>query len=203
MHNDLPLLASTRECGSKSFSNWDIGRHVGDCERMISFAAKRGIAISEADLAAAARAFDAYAGGTWNSEVSTPFYVALTHIAQAISPVTAETLSPAARLKATRVLWIYSASALLLAILVIALSCVMLILNQFSDDIDAKTKENDDLALSIHDELQAFVLEVIGSSEGRELASDHFVNSAPALELKKHLQAFAINTRQHSMHCPA
>ncbi len=93
----------------------------------------------------------------------------------------------------------YGGVTTFIALLVIALSCLMLIFNQFAADIDKQVESNDKLALSIHDETQAFILQVWDSREDvndKEHAIDHLVDSQNARELKENVQKFAISMRQ-------
>ncbi len=68
-------------------------------------------------------------------------------------------------------------------------------LNQF-DDIEKQIKDNDGIALLLHNELQAYVLAVLDSKSGVDGGGEQLVNSPGALVLKEHMQQFATNNRR-------
>ncbi|MEM5387778.1 hypothetical protein VSR68_29880 [Paraburkholderia phymatum] len=175
-------------------SVFGLARDVSVCQRLLSFAAQRGIEIREEHLSAVGRAVEARSKNHWNAFDIACFYAAYAAIAKAVSPVTRETLTRRAPAMAQKSMWWYGCIAAFIAVLVIALSCLMLIFNQFTTDIDKQVESNDKLALLIHDETQAFILQVWDSRE--EHASDHLVNSQMARELKANIQKFAISMRQ-------
>ncbi|ACC75947.1 hypothetical protein PPMP20_17925 [Paraburkholderia phymatum] len=182
-----------------SSSVYGLARDVSVCQRLLSFAAQHGIEIQEKHLSAVGRAVDARSKNVWIAVDIASFYEAYAAISKAVSPVTRETLSRRAPTMAQRSMWRYGCIAAFIAVLVIALSCLMLIFNQFTADIDKQVESNDKLALSIHDETQAFILQVWDSRESlndKEHASDHLVNSQMARELKENIQKFAISMRQ-------
>jgi hypothetical protein len=178
---------------------YGLARDVSVCQRLLSFAAQRGIEIPEKHLSAVGLAVDARSKNHWHPEDIASFYAAYAAIANAVSPVTRETLNRRAPAMAQRSMWFYGCITAFVSLFVIALSCLMLIFNQFAADIDKHVESNDKLALSIHDETQAFILQVWDSREDvhdNEHASDHLVNSQMARELKENIQKFAISLRQ-------
>lgn len=178
---------------------YGLARDVSVCQRLLSFAAQRGIEIQERHLSAVGRAVEARSRNHWDAEDIASFYAAYATIANAVSPVTRETLNRQAPAMAQRSMWTYGCITAVIAVLVIALSCLMLVFNQFATDIDKQVESNDKLALLIHDETQAFVLQVWDSREDvhdSEHAIDHLVNSQMARELKENIQKFAVSMRQ-------
>ena len=113
-----------------------------------------------------------------------------------LSPVTAETLGQQVEREAGKTIGFYSIVTFLLASIVIALSCLLLVLNQFSDDIEKQIKDNDGIALLLHNELQAYVLAVLDSKSGVDGGGKQLVNSPGALVLKERMQQFATNNRR-------
>src|SRR5260370_2320264 len=103
---------------------------LADCERMISYGVRHGKPILASDLVTVAAALDAKRQRVWNAHVQGAFYEAMSRISQAVAPATPECFGPRAEVAARMTLRIYSAGTFTLAIIVIALSCALLVMNQ-------------------------------------------------------------------------
>jgi hypothetical protein len=185
-----------RDARNSPYPDVRVARDLENCQRLVSFAAQHGKPIEGADTRAVVSALDAQRNRTWSAELESDFYAAMTHIAQAVAPVTAETLGQQVEREAGKTIGFYSIVTFLLASIVIALSCLLLVLNQFSDDIEKQIKDNDGIALLLHNELQAYVLAVLDSKSGVDGGGKQLVNSPGALVLKEHMQQFATNNRR-------
>lgn len=177
------------------------GRRIVDdldhCRDMVSYGAQNGKPLDERDVEAMSKARAAQQDHTWNPEIESAFYAAMSRIAHAVTPVVAETAGDEARRGARRAIRIYTHSAIALTLLVVSLSCLLFVANQVSTDIAAVVKANDAAALTLHNQLQAHAVAIADADKKKDaLAIIALQNSQPALQIKEALQSFATNNRQ-------
>ncbi|SEJ90923.1 hypothetical protein [Paraburkholderia diazotrophica] len=170
---------------------------LNSCLSLISYAANHGKKICDADVAVVLRASEAHHGGHHlNSEDLGECYAAMSRIAQAVAPVTAESIKEENKRAATREVTLYQQRTISLAVVVVLLSVALLTMNRLSDEIANLVKENDATALVIHNELQGYILTIDDSKLAAPGGHNLLVNSPASIELKEHLQKFARNNRQ-------
>ncbi|SAL02619.1 hypothetical protein AWB80_08400 [Caballeronia pedi] len=177
------------------------GRRIVDdldhCRDMVSYGAQNGKLLDERDIEAMSKARAAQQDHTWNPEIESAFYAAMSRIAHAVTPVVAETAGDEARQGARRAIRIYTHSAIALTLLVVSLSCLLFVANQVSTDIATVVKQNDAAALTLHNQLQAHAVAIAEASAKKDaVALIALQNSQPALQIKEELQSFATNNRQ-------
>ncbi|SAL03770.1 hypothetical protein [Caballeronia ptereochthonis] len=177
------------------------GRRIVDdldhCRDMVSYGAQNGKVLDEHDIEAMSKARAAQQDHTWNPEIESAFYAAMSRIAHAVAPVVAETAGDEARQGARRAIRIYTHSAIALTVLVVSLSCLLFVANQVSTDIAAVVRNNDAAALTLHNQLQAHAVAIADADRKKDPAAVIALqNSQPALQIKEELQSFATNNRQ-------
>jgi hypothetical protein len=104
----------------------------------------------------------------WQPQVEAEFYAALGRIAHIVLPVRAETTGDEARRGARRAIKIYSYFTIPLTVTVIALSCVLFIANQLSDEVSSLVKSNDIGAMQLHNELESHEASIIEAKQKGE-----------------------------------
>jgi hypothetical protein len=166
-----------------------------------SYATQTGKTVSDADFQALSDANDAKESCTWTAEIEARFYAAMSRIAAAVSPVVPETLGARALRGSRKAIRYYSFAAAVLTVLVLSLSCLLFVVAQASDDIEKTVKENDRIALSLHNQLQAHAIMILDAKAKkdageRDAALLALQNAQPALLIKEQLQTFATNNRQ-------
>ncbi|KLU21419.1 hypothetical protein EOS_36250 [Caballeronia mineralivorans PML1(12)] len=176
------------------------GAHIADdmdrCGDMVSYAAQMGKVIPESDVASLSVARAAQQQLVWNAMTEALFYAGMSRIARCVAPVVAGTTGAQARKGAQLAIKIYTWSAFILAFFVISLSCLLFVANQISADVSKVVDANDSAALTMHNMLQAYRLNVIEAKEKGPDAVGQLQNSQPALQIKELLQQFATNNRQ-------
>jgi hypothetical protein len=188
--------AMSRIAAAVQYPGRKITEDLDHCRDLVSYAAQNGKLLDENDVEAMSKARDAQQSHTWNPDLEASFYVAMSRIAHAVTPVVAETASDDARHGARRAIRIYTRSAVALTILVVSLSCVLFVVNQISTDIAIVVRDNDAAALTLHNQLQSHAVAI---TEAKVKGTDAIValqNSQPALQIKQELQQFATNNRQ-------
>ncbi|MEM5406260.1 hypothetical protein [Paraburkholderia unamae] len=166
------------------------------CHELISYAARNGKEIKQADIQAFAAAEAAYHDQSLTPECEGSFYEAMSRIACCVAPVTVETLDPRNQIKLKHALKIYGRLTAAMAVIVILLSSSLLTITRLSDEITKIVNENDTAARTLHDELQGYVLAMLDSKSAMPGMHNLLVNGPSSVELKEHLQAFARNNRQ-------
>ena len=167
------------------------------CRDLVSYGAQNGKLLDEHDIEAMSKARAAQQEHTWNPEIESAFYAAMSRIAHTVAPVVAETAGDEARLGARRAIRIYTHSAIALTLLVVSLSCLLFVANQVSTDIATVVKSNDAAGLTLHNQLQAHEEAIADADRKKDAAAVIALqNSQPALQIKEELQNFATNNRQ-------
>jgi hypothetical protein len=167
------------------------------CEDLLSYAANAGKHISDADATVVFEAAKAYRESLHlPPELRGRFYAAMSRIADAVAPVTAETLHKDNIREAAKALRLYRWITLISCVIVVVLSVIFLTMTRLSNDIAQLVKDNDAAALVLHNELQGYILDVSDSRSAVPGGQNLLVNSTTSLELKERLQTFARNNRQ-------
>lgn len=180
-----------------------IADDLAHCSDVVTHAGLCGKPLDRDDVKALAEARDAQRNFDWNATVEAPFYDAMSRVTHAVAPVVAETVGADARKGARLAIRNYSWSALGLTCLLLALSCLMFVVREISDDMHVQIEKNDPIALNLHNQLQAYAAALNranisatskGDSSGNEL--EQIQNSPEAVAIKDTLQTFASNNRQ-------
>jgi hypothetical protein len=188
--------AMSRIAASVQYPGRRIVVDLDHCRDLVSYGAKNGKPLDEHDIEAMSKARTAQQDHTWNPEIESAFYAAMSRIAHAVTPVVAETAGDEARRGARRAIRIYTHSAIALTLLVVSLSCLLFVANQVSTDIATVVKANDAAALTLHNQLQAHAVAIADADKKDSAAVVALQNSQPALQIKEELQRFATNNRQ-------
>jgi len=169
-------------------------RHGAD---MVSYAGLSGKPIAIPDIEAVSVARDAQRDFEWSIAVEAPFYDAMSRISRALAPVGAETVGIEAREGTRKALRNYSISAAILTLLILTLSCLLFVVKQISEDIQAGIQTNDQIALTLHGQLQAFDAAI--KKESVLPSADSFAQtqtSPQTIAMKNSLQRLATTNRQ-------
>lgn len=192
--------AYTRIASRVGYPGVGVFEDIQDAMRLLSHAAQSGKLIAAVDVQAISAARQAQRDRTWSPAIEAAFYAATCRVSSMVSPVIAETVGSEARRGARRAIKIYTLASIVLTICVALMSCVMFVVVQASQDISDVVKENDESALSLHNELQAHAATIVEAekSKGADagMAIVALQNSQPALQIKQQLQQFVTNNRQ-------
>lgn len=162
MSDPLPQRpASENEGGGWNFAGEHVHHLLNDCSRMLEYATDKGIVIKPPFVADMAAAQEAFARGKWTPQHETRLYAAKTELANAIRPVTLETLSPDTIQEAKSVIQLYYRLTLGLIIFIVPISMVVFVDSDLSTNGKKLIDQNDKVALSIHNELQNYRRDLI------------------------------------------
>ncbi|WP_157646613.1 hypothetical protein [Burkholderia ubonensis] len=207
---------------SGNFVGSSVGNLLEDSERMLAYAACAGKMIEPDIPVTIAAVREAVAGGKLTAELEGQLYCAQSRLANAIKPVSAETLDPKSTEEAKKATRRYFVFTSILAVLIVPASMVMFVDSKLSASGKALVEANDKIAIPLHEALQTQRSRIVSIARqrgaydaGRVLVLDpsgcqHKVAVAderreidyeqaltpPALEIKEQLQAFARNNRQ-------
>ncbi|SAL32526.1 hypothetical protein AWB67_01325 [Caballeronia terrestris] len=173
-----------------------IAEDLNRCGDLVSYAAQAGKPICESDIACLSVARAAQHDVAWDAMTEALFYGGMSRIARVVSPIIAETAGAEARKGARQAIKLYTWASFGLAFLVVSLSCLLFVVDQISTDVSKVVEQNDAMALSMHNLLQAHRANIIAAKEKGEDAVQQLQNSQPALQIKQSLQQFATNNRQ-------
>ncbi|MGF6535961.1 hypothetical protein P3T20_006779 [Paraburkholderia sp. GAS206C] len=199
-----------------------VRRDLKHSDELISHASLAGVNLAESDVEAVSQARLAQSKKNWTANVEALFYAALSRIAYSVFPVEAATAGPNAHRGARKAIRMYSYFTIPLTLVVIALSCLLYIANQLSQDVTRLVAANDIEAMRLHNELESHATSIIeakqkGERDLRELVDSPtpidsvaaldvkqrndnelrmISNSPTALQIKDTLQQFAINNRE-------
>ena len=179
------------------YPNAKVADDLKRCAEVVSHAGLNGKQLEESDIDAVAVARQAQKDFTWSATVEVPFYDAMSRITEAIAPVAGETVGTEARKGARIAIRNYSFSAVALTFFVLALSCLLFVIKQISEDIKVGIQSNDPIALMMHNQLQAYDAAITKANENptRDVLAQ-MQNSPEADAIKDTLQKFATNNRQ-------
>ncbi|AQH02714.1 hypothetical protein A9R05_27750 [Burkholderia sp. KK1] len=186
--------AMSRLDSAVHYPSLSIVRDIDGCRDMISYGAQTGKVMDERDIEAFSKARAAQQSFAWSVETESGFYAAMSRIAHAVTPVGAETVGGEAREGARRSIRVYTRSAIALTVVVAVLLCLLFISNQISSDIRTLVSSNDAAALTLHNQLQAYAVEIDKAANDKgNAAALALRNSQSTLQLKKGLQNFTAN----------
>jgi hypothetical protein len=134
-------------------------------DELISYAALSGVSLDGAEVEAVSVARLARRKGNWSATVEANFYLALGRIAFAVRPAEPATTGAAARDGARKAIRMYSYFTIPLTIVVIALSCLLYIANQLSQDVTKLVAANDVEAMRLHNELESHAASIIEAQQ--------------------------------------
>jgi hypothetical protein len=179
------------------YPNAKVADDLKRCSEIVSHAGLNGKKLAEADIDAVAVARQAQKDFAWSATVEVPFYDAMSRITEAVAPVVGETVGAEARKGARIAIRNYSAYAIALTFFVLALSCLLFVIKQISEDIKVEIETNDPIALMMHNQLQAYDAAITKANETptRDVLAQ-MQNSPEADAIKDTLQKFATNNRQ-------
>ncbi|MCC8395900.1 hypothetical protein LJ656_25265 [Paraburkholderia sp. MMS20-SJTR3] len=183
------------------YPNAKVAADLRCCAEVVSHAGITGKALATSDLSALAAARNAQKEFDWSPAVEVPFYDAMTRMTESIAPVSGDTVGAEARKGARKAIRKYSILAALLTLLVLVLSCLLFAIKQISEDVEQRIKESDPMALTMHNELQAYSSALSKANDEvnqrrSEEVLEQVQNSPEAVVIKETLQKFAANNRQ-------
>jgi len=167
--------------GERPEESWNYsGNYVAalleDCIRMLTYATDKGIRISKQDSQNVAAAGQAFARGKWTGDVESDLYTTKSKLAEAIKPVTTETLAPGALHCARRSTRFYFKATLVIAGILLPLSMVVFASAKLTSSSKALIEANDIMAVSLYNELEDHRDKIINKKQELIAASS---SSAP------------------------
>jgi hypothetical protein len=144
--------ARTAECWN--YSGNHVAALVDDCNRMLTYATDKGISISKEDSKNVSAAGQAFARGRWTDEVESNLYTTKSTLAEAIKPVTTETLAPGALHSARKSTRFYFRATLAIAGILVPLSMVVFANAKLTSSSKYLIEENDKMSRSLYNELE-------------------------------------------------
>src|SRR5215470_11955964 len=130
-----------------------LAERLSEAELMLAHAAETGIDLSPDVVAAITNARDAHARGAWTTDLTKQFWPAYSRLCASIKPVTGESLRACSGHGLATILRRYRIGTLYLAFLILPLSVVMFINTSISNEINDRIRDNNALALNLHDKL--------------------------------------------------
>lgn len=168
-----------------NFAESSAGKMLGDAERMLAYAARAGKKIEPDIPATIAEVRAAIASDKLTAALEGKMYFAQCRLADAIKPVSAETLDPKSMKAARKATRLYFVLTSILAALIVPASMVMFVDSKLSESGKALVEENDKIAIPLHEALQT-QRSLLVSLEKRRAASHSDSASArghaPALQ---------------------
>ena len=179
------------------YPNAKVADDLKRCSEVVSHAGLNGKKLAESDIDAVAVARQAQKDFKWSATVEVPFYDAMSRITEAVAPVVGETVGAEARKGARIAIRNYSIYAVALTFFVLVLSCLLFVIKQISEDIKTGIQSNDPIALTMHNQLQAYDAAITKANENptRDVLAQ-MQNSPEADAIKDTLQKFSTNNRQ-------
>ncbi|MGF6931133.1 hypothetical protein OKW41_000272 [Paraburkholderia sp. UCT70] len=179
------------------YPNAKVADDLKRCSEVVSHAGLNGKKLAGSDVDALAAARQAQRDFTWSPTVEVPFYDAMSRITEAVAPVVGETVGAEAREGARKAIRNYSYSAAALTLVVLALSCLLFAIKEISDDIKAVIQNNDPIALTMHNQLQAYDASIKKANDNIQHDTLAQIQNSPEADaIKETLQKFATNNRQ-------
>jgi hypothetical protein len=180
-----------------SYPSTQVDQDIKLCSEVVSHAARTGKSISKDDVAALSKARVAQRHFEWAPDIESAFYSAMGRISKSVSPVVAETAGFEARKGARIAIRKYTIAAGILTACVLLLSSLLFIIKQISEDISKVVERNDPIAVSMHNQLQAYAAAIeIANKDATPESLAQMQNSPDAVAIKEGLQKFATNNRQ-------
>ncbi|MGX7000498.1 hypothetical protein [Caballeronia sp. KNU42] len=121
---------------------------------MLTYATDKGIRISKQDSQNVAAAGQAFARGKWTNKVESNLYTTKSKLADAIKPVTTETLAPGALHCARKSTRFYFKATLVIAGILLPLSMVVFANAKLTSSSKALIEANDKMAVTLYNELE-------------------------------------------------
>jgi hypothetical protein len=131
-----------------------LDKQLEDSERMLAYAARSGKKIEPEVAETIAESHTALVQGNWTAELHGRLCRAQSRLANAIHPVTAETLDPSSMKEARRLTRHFFRLAFALALVIVPASMVMFASAKISASGKVLVEQNDKLADRLHDALQ-------------------------------------------------
>lgn len=167
MSDPLPEdSAPAPQGGGWNFAGGHVSRLLDDCSRMLEYATDKGINIDPSFVENIAAGREAFARGNWTAQHEALLYAAKSALANAIRPVTLETLAPDTILEAKAVTRFYFRLTIYLVIFIVPVSMAVFMDSNLSVKGKNLIEENDKVALVIHNELQNYRKDIIRAEIG-------------------------------------
>ena len=178
--------SAARPADCWNYSGTHVADLLEDCNRMLTYATDRGINVDKEDSKNVATAGEAFARGRWTDDIEAALYTTKSKLAEAIKPVTTETLAPGALHFARKSTRFYFRATLVIAGILVPLSMVVFANAKLTSSSKALIEENDKISLSLYNELEDHRAKILSVKAVLVASAAVPASSAPAATSAAH-----------------
>jgi hypothetical protein len=143
-----------------NYAGANVPRLIEHCDKLLDYASNCGIKIADTIPVDIANARSAFARGKWTADHERKLYAAKSAMTNAIKPVTLHTLCDSTILEAKKITRFYFRLTFALVVLIVPASMIVFTDSSLSAKGKELIKENDQIALDLHNELQNYLISI-------------------------------------------